>query len=125
MKRIHYAIVFVSDMKRSVEFYRDALGLALRFESENWTEFATEGTTLALHPADAPSAGTAKRPLSAGSCHPGFQVDDIDAFHQDLAAKGARCIDPPKLRDFGAKLAVYADPDGLPISISEAPKGRP
>ncbi len=28
MKKIDYTIVFVSDMKRSAEFYRDVLGLA-------------------------------------------------------------------------------------------------
>lgn len=49
MIRVSYAIVFVSEMKRSVTFYRDVLGMALRFESPGWTEFATEGATLALH----------------------------------------------------------------------------
>jgi len=47
--RLNYAIVFVSDMKRAVSFYRDVLGLPLRFDSPGWTEFATEGATLALH----------------------------------------------------------------------------
>jgi catechol 2,3-dioxygenase-like lactoylglutathione lyase family enzyme len=47
--RVNYAIVFVSDMKRSVSFYRDRLGLPLKFESPGWSEFATEGATLALH----------------------------------------------------------------------------
>lgn len=41
--RVNYAIVFVSDMKRAVSFYRDVIGLPLRFESPGWTEFATEG----------------------------------------------------------------------------------
>lgn len=38
--RVNYAIVFVSDMRRSVSFYRDTIGLPLRFESPEWTEFA-------------------------------------------------------------------------------------
>lgn len=37
--RLNYAIVFVSDMKRAVSFYRDVLGLPLRFESPGWTEY--------------------------------------------------------------------------------------
>ena len=45
--RVDYAIVFVSDMGRSVVFYRDVLGLRLKFETSHWTEFATEGATLA------------------------------------------------------------------------------
>src|SRR5450631_2867304 len=47
--RVNYAIVFVSDMSRSVRFYRDVVGLPLKFESPGWTEFATDGATLALH----------------------------------------------------------------------------
>ena len=50
--RLNYAIVFVSDVKRSVSFYRDVLGLPLRFESPGWTEFATDGATLVLHPGE-------------------------------------------------------------------------
>ena len=45
--RVSYAIVFVSDMGRSVAFYRDVLGLPLKFETPHWTEFATDGATLA------------------------------------------------------------------------------
>ena len=50
--RVNYAIVFVSDMGQSVLFYRDTIGLPLRFESPHWTEFATDGATLALHLAE-------------------------------------------------------------------------
>jgi catechol 2,3-dioxygenase-like lactoylglutathione lyase family enzyme len=41
--RISYVMVFVGEMNRSVAFYRHTLGLPLRFESTDWTEFATEG----------------------------------------------------------------------------------
>ena len=48
-KQLDYTMVIVSDMPRSVEFYRDKLGLPLKFESPEWTEFVTGTTTLALH----------------------------------------------------------------------------
>ena len=108
-KKIHYAIIFVSDMKRAVEFYRDVLGLPLRFESPGWTEFDTEGTTLALHPAG-------ENP--AGSCRLGFHVENLDAFHQAMEAKGVRCLQPPQ-QQFGVRLAQYVDTDGLPFSVAE------
>jgi lactoylglutathione lyase len=119
MKKVNYTIVFVSDMNRSIRFYRDVLGLPLKFESPKWTEFATLGSTLALHGDAKPAQHAAQDYMPAGSCHPGFEVEDIEPLHQKLVAKGVRCIRPPKMEDFGAKLAVYADPDGLPISISE------
>ena len=43
--------MLVSDMKRSIRFYRDTLGMELKQESKDWTEFSTRGTVLALHPA--------------------------------------------------------------------------
>jgi catechol 2,3-dioxygenase-like lactoylglutathione lyase family enzyme len=33
MVKFSHAIIFVSDMARSIAFYRDVLGLPLRFES--------------------------------------------------------------------------------------------
>ena len=44
--QIDYIMVTVSDMARSVEFYRDKLGLTLKFASPEWTEFQTGATTL-------------------------------------------------------------------------------
>jgi lactoylglutathione lyase len=46
-----YAIKFVADMDKAVKFYRDVLGLKVKFESPRWSEFVTGETTLALHPA--------------------------------------------------------------------------
>lgn len=126
MKAVDYTIVFVSDMKRSVEFYRDVLGMPLKFESPGWSEFATEGSTLGLHPGSPPTAATpvpgARAP--AGTCQPGFQVPDLEAFHREVMAKGIRCLQPPQMQDFGSKLAVYADPDGLCFSVAEASQGE-
>lgn len=117
--RVSYAIVFVSDMRRSVSFYRDVVGLPLRFESPGWTEFATDGATLALHgTGSAHSEGTDPRQDVAGRCRPGLAVPDLDAFHKRMVENGVPCIQEPK-ETFGARLAQYADPDGLPISVGE------
>ena len=123
--KLDYAIVFVSDMKRSTAFYRDVVGLPLKFESSHWTEFATEGATLALHISEAGPAGQAERnakDLPAGNCRPGFQVPDLDAFHRRMVEHKVRCLAEPK-EQFGSKLAQYADPDGLPFSVGEARRG--
>ncbi len=116
--RVNYAIVFVSDMTRSVSFYRDTLGLPLRFESPGWTEFATDGATLALHKALAPAGVSADPTEAAGQCRPGLSVPDLDAFHQRMVEHGVRCLQEPK-SVFGARVAQYADPDGLTISVGE------
>src|SRR5262245_11390842 len=122
--RLNYAIVSVSDMKRSVGFYRDVLGLPLRFESPGWTEFATEGATLALHASDAPNRD-AHEPgqFPAGHCRPGLGVADLDAFHARMIEKKVPCIQAPR-EAFGARIAQYADPDGIVISVAEERRGR-
>ena len=117
--KVNYAIVFVSDMKQSVAFYRDDLGLPLKFESPEWSEFATDGATLALHAGESPGAGDHPQPSSlAGRCRPGLSVADLDVFHRQVVAAGVRCIEEPK-EVFGARLAQYSDPDGLVISVGE------
>jgi lactoylglutathione lyase len=122
--RVNYAIVFVSDMKRAVLFYRDVLGLPLRFESPGWTEFATDGATLALHASDGPNPETDPRQgAPAGRCRPGLSVPDLDAFHSRMVEKRVPCVQEP--RDlFGARIAQYVDPDGLVISVGEERRGR-
>ncbi len=67
-----YAIKFVADMDKAVKFYRDVVGLTLKFESPGWSEFVTGETTLALHPA------SDKNP--AGKVELGFTVADVEAF---------------------------------------------
>jgi catechol 2,3-dioxygenase-like lactoylglutathione lyase family enzyme len=118
--RVSYAIVFVSDMKRAVAFYRDVLGLPLRFESPEWTEFATEGATLALHATGGGSsaAGGDPKESPAGRCRPGLSVADLDQFHEWMIEKKVPCIQEPK-DVFGVRIAQYQDPDGLAISVSE------
>ena len=113
------AIVFVSDMSKSVAFYKDIVGLPLKFESPQWTEFATEGATLALHLSDEPRSPDDKQQLEApGSCRPGLSVPNLDEFHTKMVANDVPCIQEPK-ELFGARLAQYIDPDGLAISVGE------
>ena len=59
-QKVDYVMVMVSDMQRSVSFYRDKLGLPLKFESKDWSEFQTGETTLALH------GGGSPKPSSQG-----------------------------------------------------------
>jgi lactoylglutathione lyase len=121
-KQLDYTMIVVSDMQRSVEFYRDKLGLPLKFQSPDWTEFATGTTTLALHgggiPSTQPPAGDPSK--VAGACSIGFNVDDVDQTYEELKAKGIRFVMSPMQREGeGIKLAVAIDPDGLPVSFAQ------
>jgi lactoylglutathione lyase len=47
-KKISVVLIGVMDMDRAVRFYRDLLGLPLKFQTDEYTEFATHGAVLAL-----------------------------------------------------------------------------
>jgi len=107
--RLTYAIKFVADMDAAIAFHRDELGLAVKFSTPFWTEFATGETTLALHPA------TPDKP--AGTVQMGFGVDDLEAFYADRLAAGLSFTQPPTAQH-GVKIAALADSEGAEIRVS-------
>ena len=110
--RLTFVIKFVADMDNAVAFYRDTLGLTLKFQSPFWSEFVTGETTLALHPA------SDKNP--AGGCELGFTTPDIDGFYQVKSAAGVVFTRPP-FDEHGNRLANFLDSEGAQVSLS----GRP
>jgi lactoylglutathione lyase len=120
--KVDYIMVNVSDMSRSVAFYRDILGLSLKFESPGWSEFQTGATTLALHQIRARGGGEGRALAGpvAGTCSIGFSVENLEGTHRELAARGAQFVlAPTEQADEGIRLAVCTDPDGLAISFAE------
>jgi lactoylglutathione lyase len=116
-----YAIVFVSDMARSVRFYRDVLGLTMRFETPDWTEFETGSTTIALHGKSTPRAAAAALDPQAGECRLGFNVPDIEARVAGLEKAGVHVVRRPERREAERIiLAIVLDPDGMPITLAQS-----
>lgn len=109
--KLSYAIKFVGDMDRAVKFYRDTVGLPLKFESPGWSEFITGETTLALHPA------SEKNP--PGTVELGFNASDLQKFYEEMTAKGVQFTMPPTQQDFGGPLAQFVDSEGGRCSVSE------
>jgi predicted enzyme related to lactoylglutathione lyase len=101
---------FVANMDRAVRFYRDTVGLTLKFESPQWSEFATGDTTLALHPA------SERNP--AGTVQLGFGVDNLQMFYDAMTAKGVTFPVAPKPQDYGGMLAQFENADGALVSVS-------
>jgi lactoylglutathione lyase len=108
--KLNYVIEFVGDMDRAVRFYRDLVGLPLKFQSAGWSEFSTGETTLALHPA------SEKNP--AGKVEIGFGVPDLATFHDEMTGKGVTFPTPPQKQDFGGMLAQFEDSEGAFVSVA-------
>ena len=109
--RLTYVMKFVADMDKAVAFYRDVMGLELRFASPHWSEFETGETTLALHPA------SERNP--AGNAELGFSVEDVDAFHREKTAEGVSFPRPPEDLH-GSRLATLLDCEGSQVSVSQS-----
>jgi predicted enzyme related to lactoylglutathione lyase len=111
MMKLNYVIEFVADMDRAVRFYRDVLGLPLKFQSPGWSEFSTGETSLALHPA------SERQPV--GSTELGFNVPNLEEFHQEMTTKGVFFSMAPTKQDFGTILAQFIDSEGARCSVAE------
>ncbi len=107
--RLTYVMKFVSDMDAAIVFYRDTLGLPLKFQTPGWSEFVTGETTLALH--------IASDDNPAGGCELGFSVEDIEAFHAAKTAAGVIFTRPP-MEEHGVKLATFLDCEGAKVGVS-------
>ena len=112
-KRVGAVILLVSDMENSIRFYKETLNLPLKSQSEDWTEFFSNGTVLALHP-------TKKKNTSKTGPNTliGFMVDDLNTTAKYLNEKNVKFFKEPKDEPFG-KHAIIQDPDGHLISIAQ------
>jgi predicted enzyme related to lactoylglutathione lyase len=108
--KLSHIIEFVADMDRATKFYRDVVGLPLKFQSPGWTEFDTGNTVLALHPASENGP--------AGKIELGFTVSDLQQFHAEMTGKGVQFPMPLTKQDFGGMLAQFVDSEGAHISVS-------
>jgi lactoylglutathione lyase len=125
--RLGYAILFVSDLEGSIQFYRDLLGLPFRFANESYAEFGTDGAKFALYSrshlpeligVEAPSG---EPPWPQGEV--AFFSADVDAEHERLSAAGVRVLAPPTDRPWGERTLHIADPDGYVVELTR-PKRR-
>ncbi|MEX0612731.1 MAG: VOC family protein [Pirellulales bacterium] len=142
IKACHHHGFTVSDIDRSLRFYRDALGLKVERISErkNLPSYDTilgyanvqlkvailshsaSGFVLELFQyINPPSACRELQNYYVGSSHIALQVDDIDAQFEILSSHGFNSIGPPVdvVRD-GRRVAraMYAlDPDGISVEM--------
>lgn len=109
----------VSDLKRSLEFYRDGLGFPTHEykEEQGIVFFKMEGTWLALYPRDKlaedikiPTEGTGFSGVTLA--HNVGTKEEVDAI-VDLAVKaGAKRVKQPEEVFWGGYSGYFSDPDG-------------
>lgn len=102
----------VSDMARSVEFYRDVLGLKKEgLESDFWVEFDVGGVTFGLG-----SFEQAGKPGTAQSFS--IEVPDMASAREELSGKGHATTEPFETQI--CFISMLRDPDGNQIWLHQS-----
>jgi lactoylglutathione lyase len=109
--RLQLVMLMVSDLQRSVAFYRDVFELEVEYESAGWSQLSAGTISIGLHP---PFEGGGPKP---GGAKLTFYVDDLQATVDTLRERGAVIAEEPRQEEFGGRLAVVEDPDGYRIQL--------
>jgi catechol 2,3-dioxygenase-like lactoylglutathione lyase family enzyme len=145
---IHHTGYTVSDLGRSVAFYRDLLGLEVIAQQEKQGGYlaAIVGYPDAhvrmahLRPSGgehvvelfeyiAPTGSTPEiEPKNVGTAHLCLLTDDLHRDYERLAAAGVSFVSPPVEVDTGINTGGYAlylrDPDGIVVELFQPPTRR-
>jgi predicted enzyme related to lactoylglutathione lyase len=113
VEKVKYTYLVVDDMNAAVAFYRDGLGLRLKFQDgQRWSELdAGNGTTIALSSHYESGLGV-KGPVVV------FQVSDAEGLAASLAARGADILARRDMGDHGRLIAIR-EPSGNIFQIFE------
>jgi catechol 2,3-dioxygenase-like lactoylglutathione lyase family enzyme len=112
LTKIGVVMLGVTDVERSVAFYRDKLGLAVQQEIPGFTFLDGGGVTLALSRPLARAVG--KGP---GDSEIVFSVDDVRAAYEALRSRGVVFTHEPRVVSGPMWAANFEDPDGHSLSI--------
>ena len=108
--KLNYVIEFVADMDRAVTFYRDVLGLPLKFQSPGWAS---------SRPAKRLRFASRVERIRQEASNSDFSVAKLGKFHQEMSARGVQFSMPPTKQDFGGTLAQFLDSEGGRCSVAE------
>ncbi len=134
----------VSNLERSLAFWRDVLGFELSHRPHQTGDLASEitgvaGAEIAIavlkghghkielleYLAPAERKHYAPRPCDVGSVHVALVVDALDAVLERIAASGWKAAGEPQTLQAGpnaGRRVVYVrDPDGMTIEFMQAP----
>lgn len=126
LERIHHVAIICGDYAVSKRFYTELLGLRVIAENHRTARDSykldlalPDGSQLELFSfAGAPARPT--RPEAQGLRHLCFEVPDVQAAADELAARGV-AVEPLRVDEFtGRRFAFFADLDGLPLELYEA-----
>jgi catechol 2,3-dioxygenase-like lactoylglutathione lyase family enzyme len=114
-KKVDDVFFNVKDMEKAKAFYRDKLGLPVKYEAADWVELDAGNVTIALRRYGSGPEGRPELGVGEGATLV-FEVDDIEATKVKLEGQGIKFIGG--VFDYGAvKLAAFEDLNGNVLQI--------
>jgi len=127
LQRIHHAAIICSDYAASKRFYTEVLGLRMVAENHRAGRESykldlalPDGSQVELFSFPDPPPRVS-RPEARGLRHLAFEVADVQAAADELQRLGV-AVEPVRTDEYtGRRFVFFADPDGLPLELYEAP----
>jgi catechol 2,3-dioxygenase-like lactoylglutathione lyase family enzyme len=120
--KIDHILLEVADLKKSIAFYHDLLGLDIKSQSKGFAMLESGNVGVFL------SSGhwdwDEKRPTNSRpgwGMYPHFAVVDVAATIEHARKAGYRIAQEPRKYDWGTE-AFVADPDGYVWALVNSPK---
>jgi lactoylglutathione lyase len=127
VKRLNHTRYRVSDLERTIKFYKEVLGLEelRRHKSPRGSELvflkAPESEEL-IEICFFPNSGQVH--VQTDLTHLGFEVDSLEDFGRHLASQGLKYSEGPTLRPGGGGFAFIDAPEGYEVELLEMPKSK-
>ncbi len=109
-------VLAVPDLAASTAWWCEVMGFTLSFEAEGWSFLSRGGFALRL--GECPDA----IPVQDLGDHQFFAfvfVEDVDAVHREIAAKGAQILVPPRSQPWGYREMAVRTPDGHRFMVAQ------
>jgi catechol 2,3-dioxygenase-like lactoylglutathione lyase family enzyme len=144
IKALHHTAISVSDLDKSIHFYRDLLGMTLDWRMDHRQGDALEqvvgmknvdvsiamlrgwGSRIELFQYYSPIGKpypAHKLQCDKGIIHLAFQVGNIDNLYKQLVAQGVQFNAPPRVLRPGVKATYFHDPDGMTLELVQYSEG--
>lgn len=119
-------ILYVADQHRSRDFYALLLDRTPVLDVPGMTEFDLGGCKLGLMPEDGiariitPTLSHPNKASGTPRCELYLLVDDLDVVIGRAKNTSARLVSSATDRDWGHRVAYFADPDGHVIALAQS-----
>ena len=125
MIKFAYTILYVSDVKRTAEFYSKTFGFEVRFiaPGDEYAELNSGSTTLSFAAHSLANSGLkdgfqmADLKAKPFAMEVGFTTVDVPALVEKALAAGATLVEAPKEKPWGQMVAYVRDLEGFLIEI--------